>query len=70
MLNPLGWPDKWRMDYSDTSTGLHLYEYNNTGAGAEMSGRSNWAGLRRLTPEEAVGYTVAEVLGGEDGWVP
>ncbi|MFK7979243.1 MAG: pectinesterase family protein, partial [Saprospiraceae bacterium] len=30
-IDPLGWPTTWRMDYSDTSPGLHLYEYQNTG---------------------------------------
>lgn len=63
MLDPLGWPTKWRMEYSDTSADLHLYEYKNTGPGADMSGRAGWAGLRALTDTEAAGYTVEKVLG-------
>ena len=63
MINPLGWPTKWNMEYADTSTELHLYEYNNTGAGADMSGRAKWAGIRALTDAEASNYTAAKVLG-------
>ena len=63
MLNPLGWPTKWNMSYADTDTRLHLYEYNNTGPGADMSGRSKWAGLKALTADEAAKYTAVSVLG-------
>jgi pectinesterase len=70
MINPEGWGDTWRMDYAATSTGLHLYEYKNTGPGADMSNRAKWAGLRALTDSEALNYTVQKVLGGPDGWDP
>jgi autotransporter-associated beta strand protein len=70
MMNPLGWGDKWNMDYADTSEDLHLYEYNNTGAGADMSGRANWVGIKALTNEEALEYTVQKVMAGNDGWDP
>lgn len=70
MLNPLGWPTKWNMDYADTSADLKLYEYKNTGLGADMSGRSSWVGLRAMTDEEANDYTVQKVLGGSDAWDP
>ncbi|MCL1942105.1 MAG: pectinesterase family protein [Candidatus Azobacteroides sp.] len=69
-VDPLGWPTKWRMDYADTSTGLKLYEYKNTGPGADMSGRAKWAGIRAMTDEEAQEYTVQKVMGGTDGWDP
>lgn len=69
-INPLGWPDKWNMPYADTSADLHLYEYKNTGLGADMRKRSNWIGLRALTPEEAADYTASNVLMGTDGWNP
>ncbi len=69
-INPLGWPDKWNMAYSDTSADLHLYEYKNTGLGADMSGRANWVGIRALADSEAVYYSVDSVLGGSDGWNP
>ncbi|MDA3816636.1 MAG: pectinesterase family protein, partial [Prolixibacteraceae bacterium] len=70
MIHPEGWGDIWHMDYAPTSTKLHLYEYKNTGDGAEMSGRANWAGLRALTDGEALEYTAAKVLAGNDGWDP
>jgi pectin methylesterase-like acyl-CoA thioesterase len=69
-LNPLGWPDKWNMPYSDTSLDLHLYEYKNYGPGAAMSGRAKWAGLRALNDDEAINYTSSKVLSGVDGWNP
>lgn len=69
-INPLGWPDKWNMPYADTSTDLHLYEYRNTGPGADMSKRSKWVGLRAMSDEEATQYSVQAVLGGTDHWDP
>lgn len=70
MLNPQGWGDTWNMEYAATSTDLHLYEYNNTGAGADMSQRAKWAGLRALTSQEAEAYTRERVLNGADAWSP
>lgn len=69
-IHPQGWGDTWNMPYAATSTDLHLYEYMNTGPGADMSGRAGWAGLRSLTAAEAANYTVQNVLGGSDGWAP
>ncbi|EJL65814.1 pectinesterase family protein [Flavobacterium sp. CF136] len=70
-IDPLGWGDKWNMDYSDTSTDLHLYEWMNTGPGADMSGRANWAGLRAMTNQtEANLYEPKIVLAGSDNWDP
>jgi pectin methylesterase-like acyl-CoA thioesterase len=70
MLNPEGWGDTWRMDYAATNSSLHLYEFKNTGSGADVSKRAKWAGLRSLTDEEANDYTVQKVLGGSDNWIP
>ena len=70
MINPEGWGDTWHMDYADKSDCLHLYEYKNSGPGAEMSGRAKWTGLRSITDKEALEYTVVKVLGGSDGWNP
>lgn len=70
MIDPLGWPTNWNMDYANTSTGLELYEYQNTGAGADMSGRADWAGIRALTSSEAPLYERAVVLAGNDNWDP
>jgi len=70
-IHPEGWGDKWNMEYSDTSTDLHLYEWMNTGAGADMSGRANWAGLRAMVDQtEADLYEPALVLAGSDNWDP
>ncbi|WP_170110622.1 pectinesterase family protein [Flavilitoribacter nigricans] len=69
-IDPLGWPTKWNMAYADTSPDLHLYEYQNTGAGADMSGRADWVGIRALTAEEAEAYTLPMVVSGNDGWDP
>ncbi len=70
MIHPQGWGDTWNMSYAATSPDLHLYEYNNSGPGADMSGRADWAGLRALTDAEASEYTVQKVLAGDDGWDP
>ena len=70
-IDPLGWGDKWNMTYTDTDTRLHLYEWMNTGAGADMSGRANWAGLRAMTGQiEANLYEPKIVLAGSDNWDP
>ena len=70
-INPAGWGDKWDMAYSDTSTDLHLYEWMNTGPGADMSGRANWAGLRAMANQtEANLYEPKIVLAGTDNWDP
>lgn len=70
-IDPLGWGDKWNMTYADTDTRLHLYEWMNTGPGADMSGRANWAGLRAMTGQtEANLYEPKIVLAGSDNWDP
>lgn len=70
-IDPLGWGDKWNMAYSDTDTRLHLYEWMNTGLGADMSGRANWAGLRAMANQaEANLYEPEIVLAGSDNWNP
>ncbi|MBN1820337.1 MAG: autotransporter-associated beta strand repeat-containing protein [Prolixibacteraceae bacterium] len=70
MIHPQGWGDTWSMTYAATSDELHLYEYQNTGPGADMSGRANWAGIKELTTEEAAEYTVQKVMAGDDNWDP
>ncbi|MFL1013090.1 pectinesterase family protein [Flavisericum labens] len=70
-IHPEGWGDKWNMEYSDTSTELHLYEWMNTGPGADMSGRADWAGLRAMADQaEADLYEPEIVLAGNDNWDP
>ncbi len=70
MMNPLGWPTTWNMPYAPDSSGLHLYEYGNTGAGADLSGRANWFGIRGLSEAEAANYSAQAVLAGDDNWDP
>ncbi len=69
-IDPLGWPTTWNMPYAATSSGLELYEYKNTGDGADMSRRANWGGIRALRDAEARLYTRQAVLAGNDGWDP
>lgn len=69
-MDTLGWPTIWNMPYAPTDTRLALYEYGNTGPGADMSRRNNWAALRALTDAEADSYTKEAILGGTDGWNP
>lgn len=67
-MHPEGWPTTWHMEYAATSKDLHLYEYNNTGKGADMSGRAKWAGIKELTKKEAKEYTVEKVMGKIKEW--
>ncbi len=69
-INPLGWPTIWNMPYASTSKDLHLYEYKNTGAAADMAKRADWEEIRELTSEEANLYTAENVLKGQDNWKP
>ncbi len=67
-IHPEGWPTVWNMPYASTSPDLHLYEYNNTGAGADMSRRANWVAIRRLSAQEAENYTIEKVIGDPAQW--
>ena len=69
-INPQGWGDTWNMSYAATSADLHLYEYKNTGPGADMSQRAAWVGLKAISDIEAEKFTVQKVLAGTDGWDP
>ena len=66
-MDPQGWPTTWNMEYAATSDKLHLYEYNNTGKGADMGQRAKWAGLRAMNVEEAKLYTIGKVF---QDWKP
>ena len=66
-INPQGWGDTWNMSYAATSPDLHLYEYKNTGPGADMSQRAAWVGLKAISVAEAANYTVQKVMAGTDG---
>lgn len=70
-IDPLGWGDKWNMTYADTDSRLKLYEWMNTGAGADMSGRANWVGIKSMAEQtEANLYEPKIVLAGSDNWDP
>ncbi|APA00323.1 pectinesterase family protein [Flavobacterium commune] len=69
-IDPKGWPTTWNMDYASTSKDLHLYEYKNTGKGANMTNRAKWVGIRELTNQESGLYSVENVLKGNDNWNP
>lgn len=64
-IHPAGWA-KW------TKTNRHetcrYAEYQNTGKGAVVTARASFG--KQLTEEEAAGYTVENVLRGQDGWNP
>lgn len=61
-LDPAGY-DKWNVPDAETNPAVHLFEYRNTGPGADMSGRVAWVGLRTLTDTEAAEFTLENVLG-------
>jgi pectinesterase len=62
---PAGWHN-WNKPVAEKTA--HYAEFNSTGPGAKPAGRVPWA--RQLTAEEAAKFTVANVLGGADGWNP
>ena len=61
-VHPMGWLP-WNMRYAPTCTDLHLYEYDNRGPGADMSGRIDWVGMRQLNAQEAENYHIERVFG-------
>lgn len=63
-IKPVGW-DNWR-NVENEKTARYM-EYNNTGEGADTSGRT-WSKV--LTKKEAAEYTIQNVLKGYDGWNP
>ena len=60
-----GW-DNWNKPEAEKT--MRYEEYGNTGAGATIEQRPQW--VIRLTKEQADAYSVAGVLGGDDGWNP
>ncbi|MDR3652955.1 MAG: pectinesterase family protein [Paludibacter sp.] len=63
-IRPIGW-DNWK-NTENEKTARYL-EYNNSGEGADTSGRT-WSKV--LTKKEAAEYTVQNVLKGYDNWDP
>ncbi|KAL1548436.1 pectinesterase [Salvia divinorum] len=61
-----GWT-QWMGTYGlDT---LYYGEYNNRGAGSDLSKRVTWKGIQKITPELAESFTPAKVYAGDDSWV-
>jgi len=63
-IRAVGW-DNWRSAENEKTA--RYMEFNNTGEGADTSGRT-WSKV--LTKKEAAEYTVENVLRGFDGWNP
>jgi pectinesterase len=63
------WPQGWTVwQGAEHHKTARFVEYNNTGPGAQPHKRPDWT--RQLTEAEAKRYTVANILGGADGWDP
>ncbi len=60
-----GW-DNWNKPEAEKT--MRYEEYGSTGAGASIEDRPAW--VIRLTKEQADAYSIANVLGGDDGWNP
>jgi len=66
---PQGW-DPWIGDtmFPDKEHTAYYAEYNSTGAGNNAKSRVPWS--KQLTATEAKAYTLKNILGGPDNWVP
>ncbi len=62
---PEGWHN-WSKESNEKTA--RYAEYDNRGAGAEISGRVAWA--KKLSSKEAKTYTLENVMKGSDGWLP
>lgn len=68
-ITPQGW-DPWKGDamFPDKDKTAYYAEYGNTGPGAAVKDRVAWS--KQLTKKEAEQYTIKNILGGADNWVP
>lgn len=66
---PEGW-NPWKGDamFPDKEKTAFYAEYHSTGPGANAQSRVSWS--KQLSKAEAAGYTLKNILGGQDGWVP
>ena len=64
-VKPQGWHNWGKPQREKTA---RYAEYKNTGPGADRAQRVEWS--KELSDAEAARYTVANVLGGADGWAP
>ncbi|BAF23181.1 probable pectinesterase/pectinesterase inhibitor 32 [Oryza sativa Japonica Group] len=72
VVNPKGWV-AWRInnatDERSTASTVYYAEYNNTGAGANVTQRVNWHGFHLLAPHEVRNFTVDSFIDG-GSWLP
>ncbi|KAA8527428.1 hypothetical protein F0562_034857 [Nyssa sinensis] len=66
VIDPEGWAPWAGTAYLDT---LYYAEYNNRGPGAVQTKRVTWPGIKKITADDAAGYTAAKFLFGDD-WIP
>ncbi|KAJ6355804.1 hypothetical protein OIU78_004016 [Salix suchowensis] len=66
LIAPEGWLP-WMGSFGLNT--LFYSEYDNRGPGAVETNRVKWAGIRKLTPEAADGYTAAKFIQGDE-WIP
>ncbi|KAJ6430878.1 hypothetical protein OIU84_018393 [Salix udensis] len=66
LIAPEGWLP-WMGSFGLNT--LFYSEYGNRGPGAVETSRVKWAGIRKLTPEAADGYTAAKFIQGDE-WIP
>lgn len=66
---PEGW-NPWKGDalFPEKEKTAYYAEYKSTGPGANPTARLPWT--HQLTDKEAKEYTLANILGGKDGWKP
>jgi len=66
---PQGW-NPWNGDamFPDKEKTAFYGEFENTGAGSDISGRVSWS--HPLTASDMKKYTLKNILGGKDGWDP
>lgn len=64
-IKPEGW-NNWRNPENEKTA--RYAEYRCTGPGADRAKRVAWS--KELTDDEAAKYTIANILGGKDGWNP
>jgi len=66
---PQGW-NPWKGDamFPDKEKTAFYGEFENNGAGSNISGRVSWS--HRLTAADMKNYTLKNILGAKDGWDP
>jgi len=64
-INPAGWHN-WGNVTNETTA--RYAEFNSVGPGANSAARVKWS--RQLDQEESGKMTIANLLGGNDGWIP